>query len=76
MENLNLQRRVVNYLFSRQVPSLRRMAVEADDGIVTIRGMVGSYYEKQLCLSCCQRVAGVVKLVDEVEVAYATAGVN
>jgi hypothetical protein len=29
---------------------------------------VDSFYHKQLCLNCCQRVAGVVRLIDQIHV--------
>ena len=69
--DLDLARRVENYLHSKQVRSLKSVAVEADGGRVVLRGDVGSFYEKQLCLSCTRRVAGVLDLVDEIEVAGA-----
>ena len=65
----DLERRVMNYLVGRQVPSLRQIAVAADRGTVTMRGRVYSFHHKQLCISCCTRVAGVVRLVDELTVA-------
>ena len=37
-------------------------------GTVTIRGRVPTYYEKQLAINSGRRVAGVVKLVDDVVV--------
>ncbi len=64
----DLERRVANYLFGRQVPALRRIEVEADHGTVTLRGSVYTFHQKQLCLNCTRRVAGVRHLVDEVEV--------
>jgi osmotically-inducible protein OsmY len=64
--NFDLQRRVTNYLHSKQMRSLRKVAVDADNGVVVLRGEVGSFYEKQLCLNCTRRVAGVVELVDEI----------
>jgi osmotically-inducible protein OsmY len=47
------------------------VAVLSDDGTVTLRGQVRSFYEKQLCHHTCRRVAGVLRLVDEIEVAAA-----
>jgi hypothetical protein len=64
----DLERRVMNYLVGRHVPSLRHIAVEADGGTVTMRGRVYSFHHKQLCINCCTRVAGVVRLVDELTV--------
>jgi len=65
----DLERRVMNYLVGRQVPSLRQIVVEADRGTVTMRGRIYSFHHKQLCINCCMRVAGVVRLVDELTVA-------
>jgi osmotically-inducible protein OsmY len=62
-----LERRVVNFL-AQHFPRLRTVQVEASQGVVTIFGRVHSFYERQLCINCCQRVAGVTKLNDEVEV--------
>ena len=62
----DLERRVTNYLHSKQMRSLRDVTVDADNGTVVLRGEVGSFYEKQLCLNCTRRVAGVVELVDEI----------
>ena len=33
-----------------------------------LRGAVRSYYEKQLAVNCCQRVAGVINVVDAIQV--------
>lgn len=51
------------------MPGLRQLDVEARDGIVTLSGTVRTYYEKQLSQQRCKRVAGVIRLVDNVEVA-------
>jgi osmotically-inducible protein OsmY len=59
---------VLNYLVGHKLPTLSRIAVEADGGTVVLRGQVQSYYQKQLCLNCCRRVAGVRELIDEIEV--------
>ena len=67
----DLERRVVNFLAGRNVPGLRHVIVEAVDGIVTLRGRVRTFHEKQLCQSGCLRVAGVMRLVDCLEVSPA-----
>lgn len=67
--NRELSRRIVNYLTSRHVPGARWLEIEADQGVVTLRGVVRSFYHKQLCIHCCQRVAGVIRVQDELEVA-------
>ncbi len=60
----DLQRRVYNFLKNRNVPLSSTLAIEADNGTVTLRGTHRSYYHKQLCINCCLRVAGVVRLID------------
>ena len=65
----DLARRVLSFLAQRQMPALRRILVEVQNGTVVLKGRVQSFYERQLCLSCCQRVAGVVRLIDQIEVA-------
>jgi osmotically-inducible protein OsmY len=65
----DLRARVSNFLVQRNMSSLRRIGVEAKDGLVTLRGNVRSFYEKQLCLNCAKHVAGVVRLVDNIDVA-------
>lgn len=61
-----LQRRVESYLVRQQFRALRDVTVEASSGTVVLRGEVQSFYEKQLCLNCSKRVAGVIELVDEI----------
>ncbi len=51
-----------------QIPAIRRVRVDVHDGTVRICGRVQSFYERQLCLTCCQRHAGVRQVVDEIEV--------
>ncbi len=72
-DDLDLVRRVQIFLHSKQVRSLRGVSVRADRGTVVLRGEVNSFYEKQLCISCAKRVAGVLELVDEIQVPHMTA---
>ncbi|MCE9605292.1 MAG: BON domain-containing protein [Planctomycetia bacterium] len=67
--DVDLRRRVVSFLTDSNMPGLRQLRVDAVDGIVTLRGTVRTYYEKQLSQQRCKRVAGVVRLIDRVEVA-------
>jgi len=64
----DLEGRVRNYLYGYQMPTLRQVEVVASNGTVAFRGRLASFYEKQLCLSCAARVAGVLRLIDELEV--------
>jgi osmotically-inducible protein OsmY len=63
-----LQSRIVSYLFGQHVADLRHLDVETRRGTVTLRGRVHTFHQKQLCLNCCQRVAGVVRIDDQIEV--------
>jgi osmotically-inducible protein OsmY len=65
---IDLELRVRNFLDGRNIPGLRRLGVEASAGQVTLRGRVRTFYEKQLAIHCCQRVAGVTHVVDAIEV--------
>ena len=51
-----------------QIPAIRRVRVDVHDGTVRICGRVQSFYERQLCLTCCQRQVGVRQVIDEIEV--------
>ena len=64
----DLKVRVASYLAGRRHSTLRELDVSTFNGTVTIRGIVKSFYEKQLAINSCQRVAGVLKLIDQVEV--------
>lgn len=67
-----LKQRIVGYLQQKGYPAIRELTISTDNGLVTLQGKLNSFYEKQLCLSTCQRVAGVVRIIDEMEVASAT----
>jgi len=64
----DLERRVRSFLAARHVPGLRNVGVNAKNGVVTITGQVLTFYEKQLCNQCCRRVAGVLQLINAVDV--------
>ena len=66
--NVDLEKRVSAFLSSQGRFSLKRIKVAASDGVVTLKGCVRSFYEKQLCLGCVKHVAGVTRLIDVIEV--------
>ncbi len=68
----DLRFRIESYLKSRHFPEFEYLDVSVDNGSVTLSGRLQSYYEKQVALSSCQRVAGVIRLVDEVRVSGRT----
>jgi len=63
-----LARNVRNFVLGRIQPATNHVDVDADCGTVTLRGRVGSFYLKQLWLHGAQRVAGVRRVIDELEV--------
>jgi osmotically-inducible protein OsmY len=67
-EDDHLARNVRNFILPRVYPTSNHVHVEACRGVVTLTGRVGSFYFKQLWLSGAQRVAGVRRVIDEIEV--------
>lgn len=67
-----LECRVQTALAACNMPALRRLAVEALDGTVTLRGRVYSFYEKQLSHTHVRHVPGVARLVDAIDVITAS----
>ena len=63
-----LEFRVETFLKSRNFPSFKKLEVSVYEGVVTISGQLRSYYEKQVAISSCLRVAGVTTMVDQIEV--------
>jgi len=62
---IDLTRRVVDCL-REAVPQIQgALHVTAIGSTVTIRGELPTERAKQLCLDCCRRVPGVLRLVDE-----------
>lgn len=61
----DLELRVRNYLAAQSRPALRSVEVQVHNGTVTLRGLVQSFYEKQLSVHLAARVAGVRRLQDE-----------
>jgi carbon storage regulator len=63
-----LERRIRNFLEGLNLPALRDLEVEVRSGAAVITGRVSTFYHKQLATSCCQRVAGVLSVLNEVRV--------
>ena len=62
-----LQLRIVSHLAQSHHQALRKLAVEVNEGLVTLRGNVRWFYEKQLAIQHAQ-AEGARELVDAVEV--------
>lgn len=54
------------FLANQPLAALRRLVISARNGLVTVDGDVGSYYERQLAIACVQRVAGVRRVIDHI----------
>ena len=67
-DDCDVQSRVQSFLRSRHFPTFQELDVDVHNGAVTLSGEVQSYYEKQVALNSCRRVAGVLTLVDEIDV--------
>jgi hypothetical protein len=67
-EREGLRQRVRLFLATSHIPTLRHVDVEIDGDVVLLRGKVRSYYEKQMALQFASRVAGVIQVVDSIEV--------
>ena len=65
--NSELKRRITIFLAQKGVSSARLLSIEVEDGTVTLRGTVASFYERQICLSC-NHIPGVRKVVDDLKV--------
>ena len=63
-----LERRIKNFLEGLNLPALRDLEVEVRNGTAIITGRVRTFHQKQLATSCCQRVAGVLSVANEVRV--------
>lgn len=64
----SLQRRVKSFLECRHVPGIEHIEVEVGGNTVTVHGVLPSSDAKRICLECCRHVAGVIRLIDDVEV--------
>lgn len=63
-----LQQRVALNLQSRQLTSGGRVRIEAQHGTVTLSGQVQTFYQRQLIFAATRKVAGVTKVIDQLEV--------
>ncbi len=66
--NEELSRRVNIYLRSRHFDSFSDLDIEVDEGAVIISGKLDTYHQKQVAINSCQRVAGVITLIDRITV--------
>jgi len=67
-DDIDLEHRLVNFLYNRHVPESKSVHLDVHGGTVVVRGPLHSGRAKWLCIECCRHVAGVIKLVDEIVV--------
>ena len=67
-EDQDLEHRLVNFMYGRHVPERESVQLDVHAGTVVVSGRLRSRHSKWLCIECCRHVAGVIKLVDELEV--------
>jgi len=72
----DLRQRVSKFLHSRHFPIFRTLDIDVQQGEVTITGVVHSFYEKQIAMTSCQHVAGVIALIDEIAVRTDSDGIT
>lgn len=63
-----LARRIKNFVLSKSSPTNSTFRVRVDNGVATVSGQVRSFYQKQLWVHGVKRVAGVLRVVDDIEV--------
>jgi hypothetical protein len=68
----DLEHRLANFLDQRGVPGRDSLRLEARGGVVAVMGEPPTPYAKWLCLGCCRRVAGGIKIIDKMKVKSAT----
>ena len=64
----DLELRVRVFLANLGWQSLKQLQVRVNKGVAFLDGQVASYYERQLAISACQRVAGVYHVTDSIKV--------
>jgi len=60
--------RITTQLAETNRANLRRLSVNVRAGEVTLRGCVGSFYERQIAIQTCRELPGIDRLIDAVEV--------
>ena len=63
-----LAKNVRNFVANQIPAATKQVRVDAEQGTVTLRECVRSFYQKQLWLSGSTKVAGVRRVIDEIKV--------
>jgi hypothetical protein len=68
--DFDLEQRIRSFLAGRNYPALQGLEIEVRQGVVSVSGHVDTFHEKQLATNCCQRVAGVLQVINNVDVRH------
>ena len=66
----HLDDRVLRALQGNPYVSPRKLRFETSEGRVTLRGIVGTYFQKQMAQEAIRHVAGVEEITNELEVCW------
>jgi len=64
----DLQRRVRAFLAGRHHQALRRLRVDVEADAVVLSGTVPTFHQRQVAVECAKHVAGVLRVVDRLNV--------
>jgi len=65
-----LEDRILTALERNPYVTRRNLRFETSDGRVTLRGVVGSYYQKQMAQEALRHIEGVTEIANELEVCW------
>lgn len=63
-----LRRRIRQFLMRRGIRGLDTICIDVDGGTVVLRGRIASRHDRWRCHACACHVAGVLRVVDELQV--------
>lgn len=64
----DLVRRLVSFVYQQRVPDGGCVKFASHNGVVVVHGELPTPHAKWLCIECCRRVAGVMRVVDQLQV--------
>ena len=67
-EQQDLARRAKIFLSMQQIAEFDQVEIESDGSRLIISGKVRSQQSRELCVDCCRRVAGVLDVIDSLDV--------
>ena len=70
METLPLDDQVLSALEQNPYLPRRNLRFETSEGRVTLRGVVGTYFQKQMAQESLRHVDGVLEIANELEVSW------